>query len=123
MPEKIILDGDPYKKQTETTVKLIMEHFPNVKYSLAYQSKVGPVKWLEPFTDQEIERLIKEGYKKLVVIPVSFVSEHSETLYELDYLYGNIAKELGAESFIRIPTLKTQPMFIETLKEFVIKNS
>ncbi|MBX0313242.1 MAG: ferrochelatase [Sulfurihydrogenibium sp.] len=123
LPEKIILDGDPYKKQTETTVKLIMEHFPNVKHSLAYQSKVGPVKWLEPFTDQEIERLIKEGYKKLVVIPVSFVSEHSETLYELDYLYGNMAKELGAESYIRIPTLKTHPMFIETLKELVIKNS
>ncbi|MGB9766318.1 MAG: ferrochelatase [Sulfurihydrogenibium sp.] len=122
LPEKIILDGDPYQKQTEETVRLIMQHFQGVKYSLAYQSKVGPVKWLEPFTDQEIERLAKEGVKKLVVIPVSFVSEHSETLYELDYQYGQLAKELGIESYIRIPTLKTHPLFIEALKNLVIKS-
>lgn len=122
LPEKIILDGDPYKKQTEETVRLIMEHFKGVKYSLAYQSKVGPVKWLEPFTDQEIERLAKEGVKKLVVIPVSFVSEHSETLYELDYLYGNMAKELGIENYIRIPTLKTHTKFIQALKNIIINN-
>lgn len=122
LPEKIILDGDPYKKQTEKTVELIMEHFKGVRYSLAYQSKVGPVKWLEPFTDQEIERLAKEGVKNLVVIPVSFVSEHSETLYELDYLYGSMAKELGVENFIRIPTLKTHPKFINALKNIVIQN-
>lgn len=123
LPEKIILDGDPYKNQTETTVKLIMDNFPGVRYSLAYQSKVGPVKWLEPFTENEIKRLANEGVKKIVVIPVSFVSEHSETLYELDYLYGNLAKDLGIESYIRIPTLKTHPLFIETLKNIVIRNS
>ncbi len=123
LPEKIILDGDPYKKQTETTVELIMNNFPGVKYSLAYQSKVGPVKWLEPFTENEIKKLANEGIKKLVVIPVSFVSEHSETLYELDYLYGNLAKNLGIESYIRIPTLKTHPLFIESLKNIVIRNS
>jgi ferrochelatase len=122
LPEKIILDGDPYKKQTEETVKLIMNHFKDVRYSLAYQSKVGPVKWLEPFTDKEIERLAKEGIKNLVVIPVSFVSEHSETLYELDYLYGSMAKELKIENYIRIPTLKTHPKFINTLKNIVIKS-
>ncbi|WP_028950060.1 ferrochelatase [Sulfurihydrogenibium subterraneum] len=121
LPEKIILDGDPYKHQTEETVKLIMENFKGVSYSLAYQSKVGPVKWLEPFTDQEIERLAKEGVKNLVVIPVSFVSEHSETLYELDYQYGNLAKELGIENYIRIPTLKTHPKFIQTLKNLVLQ--
>ncbi len=123
LPEKIILDGDPYKNQTETTVKRIMDNFPGTRYSLAYQSKVGPVKWLEPFTENEIKRLANEGIKKVVVIPVSFVSEHSETLYELDYLYGKLAKDLGIESYIRIPTLKTHPLFIDTLKNIVIKDS
>ncbi|MDM7274281.1 ferrochelatase [Sulfurihydrogenibium azorense] len=123
LPEKIILDGDPYKHQTEETVRLIMENFKGVRYSLVYQSKVGPVKWLEPFTDQEIERLSKEGVKNLVVIPVSFVSEHSETLYELDYQYGNLAKELGIENYIRIPTLKTHPKFMQALKNLVLQCS
>ncbi|MEJ5172837.1 MAG: ferrochelatase [Hydrogenothermaceae bacterium] len=119
LPQKIIESGDPYKKQTEESVKLIMEHFPGVNYTLSYQSKVGPVKWLEPFTDETIQKLASEGIKKLAVIPISFVSEHSETLYELDYLYGNMAKDLGVESYVRIPTLKTHPLFIDTLKNLV----
>lgn len=123
LPEKIILSGDPYKKQTEETVRLVMENFPQTGYALAYQSKVGPVKWLEPFTEDKIKELALKGVKKLAVIPVSFVSEHSETLYELDYLYGNLAKEIGIESYIRIPTLKTHPLFIKTLKELVIRYS
>lgn len=122
LPQKIIESGDPYKKQTEESVRLIMEHFPGVNYTLSYQSKVGPVKWLEPFTDETIQKLVREGIKKLAVIPISFVSEHSETLYELDYLYGNMAKDLGVESYIRIPTLKTHPLFIDTLKNLVVKH-
>ncbi|GAB6071730.1 ferrochelatase [Venenivibrio stagnispumantis] len=121
LPVKIIQEGDPYQKQVEETVRLIMEHFPENKYSLAYQSKVGPVKWLEPFTDEEIQRLAKEGIKKLAVIPVAFVSEHSETLYELDYQYGNLAKEVGIEDYKRIPTLKTHPIFIQALKELILE--
>ena len=123
LPEKVIKQGDPYKEETEETVRLIMENFPGIRYSLAYQSKIGPVKWLEPMTDQMIEKLAKDGVKKLVVIPVSFVSEHSETLYELDYQYGNLAKELGIESYIRIPTLKDNPKFIEALKSIVLEKS
>jgi ferrochelatase len=123
LPEKIINQGDPYKKQVEETVRLIMEHFPENRHSLAYQSKVGPVKWLEPFTDEEIQRLAKEGVKKLAVIPVAFVSEHSETLYELDYQYGQLAKESGIEDYKRIPTLKTHPLFIQALKEIVLEVS
>jgi ferrochelatase len=119
LPEKIIKQGDPYQKQVEETVKLIMEHFPKNKYCLAYQSKVGPVKWLEPFTDEEIKRLANEGIKSLAVIPVAFVSEHSETLYELDYQYGQLAKESGIKNYKRIPTLKTHPLFIKALKEIV----
>ena len=119
LPEKIIKKGDPYQKQIKETVNLIMEYFPENKHSLAYQSKVGPVKWLEPFTDEEIQRLAKEGIKKLAVVPVAFVSEHSETLYELDYQYGKLAKEAGIEDYKRVPTLKTHPLFIKALKEII----
>ena len=121
LPKKIVDKGDPYQKQTEETVKLVMEYFPNVNYTLAYQSKVGGfAKWLEPFTDKVIEELIKKGVKKLVVIPISFVSEHSETLYELDYQYRQLAEKLGYEEFIRIPTLQTNEYFIKALEDLVI---
>lgn len=121
LPQKIVDQKDPYKKQTEESVKLIMEHFSAVNYTLSYQSKVGPVKWLQPFTEDTIRKLALEGIKRLAVIPISFVNEHSETLYELDYLYGQMAKNLGIESYVRIPTLKTHPLFIETLKNLVLK--
>ena len=122
LPQKVIAEGDPYKSQTEKTVQMIMKHFPNQNYKLAYQSKIGPVKWLEPMTDEVIKKLAQEGIKKLVVIPVSFVSEHSETLYELDYQCGKLAKELGIKDYIRIPTLKDHPIFIQALKELVENN-
>ncbi len=120
LPEKIIKEGDPYKSQVEETVKLVMENFPNISYSISYQSKVGPVKWLEPMTDEEIIRLAKSGIKKLAIIPITFVSEHSETLYELDKQYKALAKEHGVNSYIRVPTLQTEPLFIETLKDLVL---
>ncbi|RMA97675.1 ferrochelatase [Hydrogenothermus marinus] len=119
LPEKVIKEGDPYQLQVMKTVKLVMKHFPENEYNLAYQSKIGPVKWLEPFTDKEIERVAKEGIKNLAVIPISFVSEHSETLYELDIQYGNLAKEVGIENYVRIPTLQTSKTFIKALKELV----
>jgi len=121
LPEKLIKEGDPYKDQIEETVKLIMEHFPKNRYSIAYQSKVSPVKWLEPFTDEEIKRLGEEGVKKLAVIPVSFVSEHSETLYELDIQYGKLAEEVGITEYKRVGTLRNQPYFIEALKDLILK--
>lgn len=120
LPLSIIREGDPYQRQTEETVRLIMENFPNIPYALGYQSKIGPTKWLEPFTDKLLEDLINSGVRKIAVIPVSFTCEHSETLYELDYLYGNKAKERGVD-FIRIPTLKTHPIYIQALKELVLQ--
>jgi ferrochelatase len=122
LPVKVIQQGDPYQKQTEKTVKLIMEHFPENEYSLGYQSKIGPVKWLEPMTDELIKKLAEDGIKKLAVIPVSFVCEHSETLYELDIQYGELAKNLGIKDYVRIPTLKTHPLFIQALKEIVLSS-
>ncbi|WP_457622672.1 ferrochelatase [Persephonella sp.] len=123
LPEKIIKQGDPYKDQVEETVKLIMEYFPDQPHSISYQSKVGPVKWLEPMTEDMIVKLAEEGIKKLAVIPVAFVSEHSETLYELDKEYGKLAEEKGIESYRRVPTLRSHPLFIEALKDIVEKHA
>lgn len=118
LPVSIIEEGDPYKRQTEETVRLIMEHFTGVRHALGYQSKVGPTRWLEPFTDQLLESLIEEGYRKIAVIPVSFTCEHSETLYELDHLYGGMARQKGVD-YVRVPTLRSHPTFIKALAELV----
>lgn len=120
LPVSIIEEGDPYQKQTEETVRLIIQHFPGVQHALGYQSKVGPTRWLQPFTDKLLEELIESGIKKIAVIPVSFTCEHSETLYELDHLYGGIARQRGVE-YVRIPTLKTHPYYIQALKELVLQ--
>ncbi|WP_448584582.1 ferrochelatase [Thermocrinis sp.] len=120
LPVKVIERGDPYKDQTEETVRLIMNHFPKVEYALGYQSKVGPTKWLKPETEELLKKLITSGKRRIVLIPVSFTCEHSETLYELDHLYYNLAKELGVEEFIRVPTLKDHPTYIELLKELTL---
>ena len=82
--------------------------------SLAWQSKVGPAKWLEPSVEHMLERLAREGVKDIVLVPTVFVSEHSETLYELDVLYGGMARVLGM-TVRRVPTVQTSPAFIEAL--------
>ncbi len=119
LPLYVIEEGDPYQRQTERTVELIMEHFPTVGYRLGYQSRIGPVKWLEPSTEELLRELAGEGIRKLAVVPVSFVCEHSETLYELDYQLRQLAQELGITSYVRIPTLRSHPLFIEALARIV----
>ncbi len=122
IPVSYVKKGDPYQKQIEETVELVVNRgkFTN-PYSLAYQSKVGPMKWLEPSTDKEIERLINVGYKNLLVIPIAFVSDHIETLYELDIEYRHIAKENGVENYIVSHGLNDSDLFIEALKEEIWK--
>ncbi len=86
--------------------------------ALAWQSKVGPMRWLEPSVETAMEAWKDEGIKRLVVVPVAFVNEHSETLYELDVLYADMAREMGLE-FVRVPTLQVHPAFIEALAGLV----
>lgn len=87
-------------------------------YLNTYQSRVGPLKWTQPYTDEEIKRAGREGVP-LVVCPIAFVSEHSETLYELDQQYGALAKECGVPAYGRVPTAGTHPAFIDGLAELV----
>jgi len=122
VPVSYIKKGDPYQRQIEETVNLIMSrrNFSN-EFSLAYQSKVGPMKWLEPSTEFEIERLIHEGKKNLIVIPIAFVSDHIETLYELDIEYRHVAERAGVENYFVMKGLNNSQLFIEALAEEIWK--
>jgi ferrochelatase len=116
--------GDPYQEEIETCARLIMERLerdlghPNL-YTLAYQSRVGPVEWLKPYTDEALQELGQQGVKDLVVVPISFVSEHIETLEEIDIEYRELATEAGITNFRRVPALDTTPAFIDGLAHLV----
>ena len=87
---------------------------------LAYQSRVGPVEWLQPYTEDAIPELAEKGVKDLVVVPISFVSEHIETLQEIDIEYREIAEQSGIHNFRRVPALSTDPVFIKALADLVL---
>ena len=87
-------------------------------FVICYQSRVGPVEWLRPYTDDEIRRCGQDG-KHLIIVPVAFVSEHSETLVELDLEYRELATECAVPSFNRIKTVQDNPVFIEGLSTIV----
>lgn len=112
--------GDPYQKEIEECVTLVMQTLnrPNA-YTLAYQSRVGPVEWLKPYTEDAIQSLGAEGVTNLLVVPVSFVSEHIETLQEIDIEYREIAEEAGIHHFQRVPALNTHPVFVQDLADLV----
>ncbi|HEY9648474.1 MAG TPA: ferrochelatase [Chroococcidiopsis sp.] len=114
--------GDPYQREIEDCAALIMKTLnrPNA-YTLAYQSRVGPVEWLQPYTDEAIEKLAEEGVKHLVVVPISFVSEHIETLEEIDMEYREVAEHAGIETFARVPAPDTDPTFINALADLVMQ--
>ena len=119
LPVKIINEGDPYQWQIEQTVKQIIAEI-NIKdldYRISYQSKVGPVEWLKPTTEDEIKNAGIEN-KSLIVVPIAFVSEHVETLVELDIEYGNIAN-LYQIQYIRVATLRISELFINSLANII----
>ncbi len=113
--------GDPYQREIEGCVDLLMRTLnrPN-DYTLAYQSRVGPVEWLKPYTEDAIGELAEQGVNTLVVVPISFVSEHIETLQEIDMEYRELAEEAGIEHFHRVPALNTHPVFIDDLATMVV---
>jgi len=118
LPQSFIDEGDPYLDHVKESVRLVMERF-NLKHHLAFQSRAGPVKWLEPSTDDMLKRLAESGVKNLLVIPLSFVSDHIETLHEIDIEYSKKAWELGIAKFERMPSLNSSPTFINALAQMV----
>ncbi|MEH2303656.1 MAG: ferrochelatase [Nostoc sp.] len=113
--------GDPYQQEIEECTALMMQTLnrPNV-HTLAYQSRVGPVEWLQPYTEDALKELGAQGVKDLVVVPISFVSEHIETLQEIDIEYREVAEESGIHNFRRVPAPNTHPVFINALADLVI---
>merc|ERR1711911_223776 len=110
LPLKSVNRGDPYPAEVGATVQLVMSQ---LKYSnpfrLVWQSKVGPLPWLEPATDKVLESYIKNGKKHFILVPIAFTSDHIETLHELDIEYGDeLAKELGVETYLRLPALSSK---------------
>ena len=122
LPEKNIKKDDPYQWQIEQSVKKIVENlnFNNLDWILSYQSRVGPLKWIGPSTDNIIIKYSKIG-KHIVLVPIAFVSEHSETLVELDIEYKKLAKDNGCKQYTRVPALGINEDFINAMSELIIK--
>lgn len=125
LPRKIVAAGDPYQWQVEQTAAAIVAALrkdhgvgEDLDWLVSYQSRVGPLEWIKPYTENEIERAGRDGVP-LVVVPVAFVSEHSETLVELDIEYRRLAERAGVPAYLRVPTVGTGSAFVAGLAELV----
>jgi ferrochelatase len=122
LPLKLVREGDPYPEHVQQTMQGILERLkPAPAHTLCYQSRVGPVKWLTPSTQDTLINLGKSGTQHVAVVPISFVSEHIETLHELDIQLRDIAKRAGIETYARVPTVDARPEFIEALAQLVLE--
>ncbi len=119
LPVKFIEEGDPYVDHLHETIAAV-EAITGVKGRLCYQSRSGPVEWLAPSTPEMLETVAGEGCRNLLVVPISFVSDHVETLYELDIQYRDLASTLGMR-LERTDSLNTRPDFIEALAELTLE--
>jgi ferrochelatase len=121
LPESIIARGDPYQAQVESCVAKIMAGLGNpIEHSICYQSRVGPMKWIGPSTDASIQKAGADG-KSIILVPIAFVSEHIETLVELDIEYAHLAAASGVKDYIRLPALGVNASYIKALNDEVLK--
>ncbi len=123
LPEKIVKAGDPYPGQVNATAQAVLSALGLSggdagnglgEWEIGFQSRVGPVRWIGPWTDELIVQAA-EAKRAIVVVPIAFVSEHSETLVELDIEYGRLARQHGAAAYVRAPTVSTHPAFVAGL--------
>ena len=128
MPQKIINNGDPYVFQIEQTTKAVVSNLAEIlkineselDFQVCFQSKVGPLKWTSPSLEHELKRVAIDG-KIPIIIPIAFVSDHSETLVELDIEYKEKAEHLGIKKYFRVPSLNADGHFIKSLSEICLK--
>lgn len=120
LPKKVIAKGDPYQWQVEQTAAAIVDKMalPGLDWQVCYQSRVGPLEWIGPATEDEIRRAGADEVP-IVLVPIAFVSEHSETLVELDEEYRDLAEEAGVTGFHRVPTVGADTAFIDGLADLV----
>lgn len=120
LPVRFIEEGDPYLDQIRRTVAAVVERLEwEGDWRLAFQSRTGPVRWLTPSTPDALRAIAAEGHHRVVVVPVSFVSDHIETLEELDVQYGDLARTFGIAEYVRTPGLNVRPRFIDALASLV----
>lgn len=125
LPMSLIYKGDPYQRQIEEQVQRLTARLAEwatvpERVSLGYQSRVGRAKWLEPSTESVFHRLGQRGVTRVLVVPLSFVSDHSETLYEIDIQYRQLAIQAGIKTFARMASLNDSPTFIRALADLVL---
>jgi protoporphyrin/coproporphyrin ferrochelatase len=120
LPKRIVAAGDPYAWQVEQSCAAIVESLGqrDLDWVVCYQSRVGPLEWIGPATDKEIERA-GQNRVPVVVVPIAFVSEHSETLVELDIEYAALAMRAGVPAYVRVPTVSVADAFIGGLADMV----
>ena len=120
LPLDVIDRGDAYPQEVGATVQRVVERLGVTNpYVLAYQSDVGPVRWLGPSTEQVIRRLGARGEKRVLVVPIAFTSDHIETLSELDREYGEVAHKAGITQYKRAPALNDRARFLDALADIV----
>lgn len=120
LPERTIARGDPYQWQVEETVRHVKDRLPdNLETEVCFQSRVGPLKWIGPSTEEAIERACEDGCH-IILTPIAFVSEHIETLVELDEEYAELAEHHGARGYTRVPALGLNHNYIATLRELAV---
>jgi ferrochelatase len=120
LPLDVIDRGDAYPQEVGASVQRVIDHLAlSNPYVLAYQSDVGPVRWLGPSTEQVIRRLGERGHRHVLVVPIAFTSDHIETLSELDREYGEVAHQAGITNYVRAPALNDRPRFLDALAEIV----
>uniref|UniRef100_A0A1B6KI31 Ferrochelatase n=1 Tax=Graphocephala atropunctata TaxID=36148 RepID=A0A1B6KI31_9HEMI len=121
LPLKAVNRGDPYPGEVGATVQLVMQELGHCNpYSLVWQSKVGPLPWLEPYTDDALKCYVKQGKKNFILVPIAFVNEHIETLHEMDIEYcHDLGKELCVEHIRRAAAPNDHPLFISALTDIV----
>lgn len=121
LPEKVIKGGDPYQAQIEATAATVAGCLPELSdWQVCYQSRVGPLKWIGPSTPDAINQAKADG-KGVLIVPIAFVSEHVETLVELDHEYAELAAGLGVAPYLRVPALGIEAAFITMLAELTLK--
>jgi len=120
LPRKIVDQGDPYERQIRATYDALRAHLGWPHTTLCYQSRVGPLEWLRPYTDDVIREKAAAGVKQMLVYPIAFVSDHVETLFELGITYAEIARAQGIAHYRVVPALNSHPRFIEALKSLVL---
>lgn len=120
LPQKLVDAGDPYEQQIRHTYELLTRKLGWPHTTLCYQSRVGPLKWLQPYTEATIRAEAAAGAQQMLVYPIAFVSDHIETLYELGMTYADLARQCGVREYRVVPALNDRPQLIAALTDLTL---